>query len=306
MPILKDTYDSVHRDYEAAINWMSSLGIAIAQSGRIGYYEKVLRYWKDAYRTASDEEGREVFPDFVSSMFEIFEFVAVHRAFGSLPQEQLTAIVRKLEKAVNGPKNAADEAGNSAAARNFLFEACVAARVHRPASGVEAILSADSDTGIRIDRKKIWVECKRVTSVSKLEANVRDACNQLGKRFGAEVGSGHRGILAVDVTKIFNRGDKLYISQGDDELVASAERMLDEFIAQHAMLWQWIYASKHRKIIGTIFRLTFMAKSEASNLLVHNAHWGLTPRADASAADLQLLKQLVASMRENVTSTANE
>jgi hypothetical protein len=238
MPILKDTYDSVHRDYEAAINWMSSLGIAIAQSGRIGYYEKVLRYWKDAYRTASDEEGREVFPDFVSSMFEIFDFVAVRRAFGSLPQEQLTPIVNKLEKAVSGPRNAIDEGGNSAVARNFLFEACVAARVHQPANGVEAILTANSDTGIRMDRKKIWVECKRFTSVSKLEANVRDACNQLGKRL--EVGSGHRGILAIDVSKIFNRGDKLYISKGDDELVASAERMLDEFILQHAMLWQRI------------------------------------------------------------------
>lgn len=238
MAILRDTYDSVHRDYEAAIHWMRSLGVAIAQSGRIGHYEKVLRHWKDAYRTTSDEEGREVFPDFVSSMFEIFDFVAVRRAFGSLPQEQLTPIVNKLEKAVSGPRNAIDEGGNSAVARNFLFEACVAARVHQPANGVEAILTADSDTGIRMDRKKIWVECKRFTSVSKLEANVRDACNQLGKRL--EVGSGHRGILAIDVSKIFNRGDKLYISKGDDELVASAERMLDEFILQHAMLWQRI------------------------------------------------------------------
>lgn len=38
MPILTDTYDSIHRDYEAAISWMRSLGISIAQSGRIGHY----------------------------------------------------------------------------------------------------------------------------------------------------------------------------------------------------------------------------------------------------------------------------
>lgn len=297
MPILTDTYDSVHRDYEAAISWMRNLGISIAQSGRIGHYERVLRHWKEAYRTASDQEGREIFPDFVSSMFEIFDFVGVHRAFGSLPAQQLTSIIKKLEKAVNGPVNAADETPNSTVARNFLFEACVAARAHHPDRGVEAILSADSDTGIRIDRKKVWVECKRVTSPSKLQANVRDACNQLGARLAAEVGSGHRGILAVDVSKLFNRGDKLYVSKDDNALVASAQRMLDEFIEEHASMWQRVYVSKNRKIIGTIFRLTFMAKSEARNLLVHNVQWALSPRADASATDLQLQKQLVASLQ---------
>lgn len=246
---------------------------------------------------ASEQEGREIFPDFVSAMLEIFDFVGVHRAFGNLPAQQLTSICKKLEKAVNGPVNAADETPNSTVARNFLFEARVAAQANKPDRGVVAILNSDSDTGIRIDRKNLWVECKRVTSQNKLEANVRDACNQLERQLATVVGSGHRGMLAVDVTKLFNRGDQLYVGKDDHELIASTQRMLDEFIEEQASMWQRVYASKNRKIIGTIFRLTFMATSEARNLLVHNAQWALSPRADVLPADLQLQKKLVASLQ---------
>lgn len=71
--------------------WPRSLGVLQSQAGRTAHYEKVLRHWKDAYRTASDEEGREVFPDFVSTMREIFDFVSVHKAFGNLPTDELVS-----------------------------------------------------------------------------------------------------------------------------------------------------------------------------------------------------------------------
>ncbi|RUT67512.1 hypothetical protein D0817_26055, partial [Flavobacterium cupreum] len=81
-----------------------------------------------------------------------------------MPPNQLASVIEKLRKGVNGPINAADETSESTAARNFLFEATVAAKAHRPDRGVEAILDAESDTGILINGKRIWVECKRVTT----------------------------------------------------------------------------------------------------------------------------------------------
>ena len=120
MAIAAECYEAIYGQYSAAIQWMSGLGIKLAP-GRTSHYERVLRHWKDAYKTASMNEGREMFPDFVSSMFEIFDFVSIHKALQGVPGDQLTSVIEKLRKAVNGPINAADETPDSTAARSFLL-----------------------------------------------------------------------------------------------------------------------------------------------------------------------------------------
>jgi hypothetical protein len=296
MAIATESYEAVHEQYLAAIQWMSGLGVKLAP-GRTSHYERVVRHWKDAYKTASVDEGREIFPDFVSSMFEIFDFVSIHKALHGVPPSQLTSIIEKLRKAVNGPINAADETPESTTARNCLFEATVAAKAHRPDGGVEAALDAKSDTGIRIGGKKIWVECKRVTTPDKIEANVRKASSQLESVLAHEVGSGHRGIVAIDISKILNWGDKIFVARNDEELVASIDRMMDQFIAERSSIWQRIYERRHKKIIGTIVRFAFMASSEARNILVHASQWAMNPRLGIGASDEQIQRQFVSALK---------
>lgn len=160
MSIPTETYEAVFEQYSAAMRWMAGLNIKLGP-GRTSHYEKIIGHWKDAYKTATADEGRQIFPDFVSSMFEVFDFVSIYKAFEGVPAHQLTSVIEKLQKGVNGPINAADETPDSTAARNFLFEAAVAAKAHRPDRDIEAILDARSDTGISLNGKKIWVECKR-------------------------------------------------------------------------------------------------------------------------------------------------
>ena len=186
-----------------------------------------------------------------------------------------------------------DETSESTAARNFLFEATVAARAHRPDRGIEAILDAKSDTGIRINGKKIWVECKRVTTVDKIESNVRKASSQLENLLDREVGSGHRGIVALDISKILNWGDQIFVARNDSELLVSVDRQMDQFIEQYSQVWQRIYERRHKKIIGTIVSFSFMASSEARNLLVRTSQWGMNPRLGIAEGDKQIQRQLV-------------
>jgi len=80
MSIPTQSYESVYVQYSAALNWMNTLGIKLAP-GRTSYYEKVLARWKTTHKTAVPEEGEEIFPDFVSAIFEILDFVSVHKAF---------------------------------------------------------------------------------------------------------------------------------------------------------------------------------------------------------------------------------
>jgi len=295
VPIPTETYEAVFDQYSAAMRWMAGLGIKL-NPGRTSHYERIVGHWKDAYKTATADEGRQIFPDFVSSMFEVLDFVSIYKAFEGVPAHQLTSIIGKLQKGVNGPINAADETPDSTAARNFLFEAAVAAKVHRPDKGIEAILDARSDTGISLNGKKLWVECKRVTTVDRIESNARKASSQLEIILAGEVDSGHRGIVALDVSKILNRGDKIFVTRNDNELLASVNRTMDQFIQEHSHIWQRVYERRHKKVIGTIIRFSFMASSEARNLLVHASQWAMNPRLGVATSDEHIQRQLVATL----------
>ncbi|GAD22057.1 hypothetical protein [Acidovorax sp. MR-S7] len=281
------------------MKWMASLGIDL-QMGRTSNYEKVIGYWKDAYLTASIEEANQAFPDFVSSLLEIIEFTRIHQALQDVPQLQLKSVIEKLKKAVNGPVNAANETPKSTAARNFLFEASVAAMVHRPDRSVEAILNARSDTGIKIEGRKIWVECKRVTTEQALEGNLRKACSQLQETFKTEIGSGHRGIVAMDVSKILNPKGDLLVAKDDADLTRTLARTLRHFADKHSGLWQRIYTEKSRKIIGTVFRLSCLGMTESKRMAVQCSQWAVSPRADATAADVQIQERLVEALSQDL------
>lgn len=296
MRVPTESYEKIFQDYSDALEWMKNIGIKI-EPGRTKHYKKVISHWKDSYRGASESEGKSIFPDFVSSMFEVHDFIDIHRAFREVPVSRLQSIIDKLQKGVNGPINAHEETPKSTAARNFLFEATVAARAHRPQSGVEAILNAASDTGIKIDKNKLWIECKRVTSIKKIEENVRKASSQLENIIGKQNGSGHRGIVALDITKILNSGDQIYVSQNDAQLVSSVDRMMDDFIKNHSNVWQELYKRRDRKVVGTLVRFSFMATSESRNLLVHASQWGMNPRIGISRSDENIQRVLASKLK---------
>lgn len=289
MSIPTESYDSILEKYCNAIKWMERLGIKLGPN-RTAHYEMIASYWAGSYSSVSVEEAKETFPDLVSSMFEIHDFVDIYEAFKDVPESELSAIVKKLRKGVNGPINAAEETPNSTTARNYIFEALVAARAHRPEKGVMAILDSPSDTGIAFHGKKLWVECKRVTSLKKLEANAKKASTQLEKLLCKLRGTRNRGVVAMDVSKILNRGEGIFPSQNDTELLNSINAIMDQFIEQHSEKWQSVYKRRHKKIMGTIVRFSFMSTSEARNILVHTSQWAVNPRKDISSSDSALLK----------------
>lgn len=296
MSIPSASYGSIAEQYKTAINWMESIGVKIG-SGRTTHYAKVIDYWKDAYKTASERKAKELLPDFVSSVFEIHDFLDIYNAFKAEPVDALDNIKDKLQKGINGPINSADETANSTSSRNYIFEVLMAARSHNPNSGVITLLNTDSDTGILTDGKKLWIECKRISSASKIEANIKDASNQLEKILSRKKGSGNRGIVAIDVTKLLNPNGDLYVQKNDSALIASIDGMMEQFITNNSDQWEKVYARRNKKIIGTIIRFSFMATSEARNLFVRAGQWAINPRIDASRADSHLLEILVASLK---------
>ncbi len=232
--------------------------------------------------------------EFMNAIFEIADFIDIYEAFKLEPANRLQAIVSKLQKGVNGPINSVNESINSSNARNLMFEVVTAARAHRPQCGVETILDAESDTGIKIENKKSWVECKRIASINSIEKNTAKASEQLEVLLKNKVGSGHRGIVAIDITKILDPKDRF---ENDAHLEDSADRIMDQFIEDHSHIWQRVYDRRQKKVIGTIIRFSFMTISDARRLRVHATQWAMNPRHGISASDDALLRALVTAIK---------
>jgi hypothetical protein len=229
-------------------------------------------------------------------MFEVMDFIDIYKSLKNVPTSQLVVLASKLQKGVNGPINSSSETSDSSTARNYIFETLTAARFHRPEKGVETILDSISDTGFKIKNKNVWVECKRITSLEKLEANVRKACDQLEVIFKTDKSTQCRGLVAIDFTKILHSGDKIYVNQNDKALLEGINSITNQMIKQHSNEWEKVYLKKSNKIIGTLLRFSTMATSEERNLMVRACEWAVNPRMRVSDSDKRLLRMLVESM----------
>lgn len=292
MHIPTESYESILDQYDVSLDWLTGIGIS-PNKGRTQFYRRVISNWSAAYTKASQEEGKQVFPNFVSSMHEVQDIIAIYQKFKNTPIEELGRIIAKLKFAINGPEHAADENINSTQARNLLFEAAVAAKLHIPEKGINCIFNAKSDTGVKLGKYKLWIECKRLTSTGGIEDNVRKACNQLERQMNSRYEVRNRGIVALEVSKILQPGDKIFVSPNDRELQVSISNIMDSFINNLGHNWHNVYAIKNRRIIGTIIKFSFMATSEERNLIVHSAQWAINPTVHASPREHILLRELV-------------
>lgn len=297
MIIPTTTYKDIADQYSKAIAWMESLGINVDKN-RVSHYKNTIEYCASSYKTATTEEMDEILPDFISSVIEIHNFIEIFSAFKDIPINQLTKIIKKLQISVNGPLNSVSEQANTSTARNYLFEAYVAARCHRPQRGVSCILDASSDTGIKIEDKKIWIECKRITSHNKLEKNISVATKQLESVISKQVGSGHRGVVALDISKILTTGNEILVSENDDSLIKNIDAIMDDYIKKNQHVWESIYERRSRKVLGLLVSFSFMSSSKDRNLLVHTTQWGLSPKSNISAMDESALRKLVLNLKD--------
>jgi hypothetical protein len=246
--------------------------------------------------SANDEDVRSGFSDFINTIQDADDLVAVYRKFHTLPQNQLLLIKAKLSKALNGPVRRQDEQPHTTIARNFLFEALVAARLHHPERGVMAMLDAKTDTGFRAGDNKVWIECKRITSFDKLEANVRDASKQLEKAFKRNLGSAHKGVVAIDISKLANDGSKILVKPNEDTLRADMARHIEHFIEQQRHQWEKVYRKRGKKIMGTLVRLSTMASVEEQSLPTVATEWVVNPRDHLPEEDQNFLQQLASAL----------
>ncbi|WP_434050465.1 hypothetical protein [Marinobacter salarius] len=152
------------------------------------------------------------------------------------------------------------------------------------------------DTGFKVGDKKVWVECKRITSFKKLEANVRDASEQLERAFKRNPGSAHKGLVAIDISKLANDGSKILVKPDENSLRADMGRYVEHFIEQQRQQWEKVYRKRDKRIMGTLVRLSTMASVEERNLPTVATEWVVNPRDHLPEADQNFLQQLASAL----------
>ncbi|WP_428035988.1 hypothetical protein [Amphritea sp.] len=292
------SFDSILTQYRESLKWLDSLGVNY-QHGRVCKYLRIFEEWNRSYKTATSEDAKNSYPAFIYSIQEMWDFISIYEAFKLTPTSELSGIITKLKDGVKGPENLFDETPKSTRARNFIFEAVMAAKTHKPTRHCSAILDAETDTGIRFEKSSVWVECKRVTTEKKIEKNVREASKQLQHAISKKVGSNHRGLVALDVSKILNNGDRIFVASDSTSLLYEIDLMMDRFIREHSHIWQKIITSKSPKILGVIIKYDFMASSDTEGLVSRCCQWAINPRNQISPRDSEFLHKLTAVLKDS-------
>lgn len=295
MEIQTQSYSNIQNRYHEAIDWLNRIGVRI-NKGRLCVYRKHLDSLVLNYKELPNTESNDLFSETVNVMYEVDAIIHIYEALKSSSQDQLSYIQSKLQQVVAGPLHVSDENKNGNKARNYFFEILVSAKLHAPENGMRVDLNSVSDTEVSFLDKCFLVECKRPQSEKKIEANFRDAVDQLTKKFKKNRRTNVRGIVAIDFSKIVNPDADLLVKQNDRELQVASMSIIDHIINKYSHKWQNILTRKSKKILGVMVRVSLMGVSEARNLLVNCNEWGLNPRMGCTPIELEYLKQMALSV----------
>lgn len=77
-------------------------------------------------------------------------------------------------------------------------------------AGIALDFRLKTDVAAYFDNRSLLFECKRPQSVGSLENNVKDAFHQLEAKYRSPQRLRHRGIIAIDISKLINPEFMLY------------------------------------------------------------------------------------------------
>ena len=295
MKIKCQPYGSILKQYEDAMEWLTDLGIKV-HKGRLNEYKKQLEYIANNHQSFHQSDSAKIFPVAVNVMYEVDAIVLIYDALKFLPNNELSNIKSKLQHAVNGPLHVVDERNNGNKARNYLFEILVSARLHIPKNGLSVDLQNISDTAVDFNEKHLLIECKRIKSDKKIEANVRAAANQLGKGFNKVSGTNIRGLVALDLSVLVNPNADLLVKENDTALRAGSIKLMDDLISQYNHIWQAVLSKKSKKILGVLLRISLIGVSEARNLMVNCNEWVIIPKKGITIKESQYLEAMTTAL----------
>ncbi len=190
------------------------------------WIEKAINYVDGLTKTLMDKDAKSTYLSLNNqnleclwSLIQLQELKFIYENLiepGLINEEALKSRIKKIIKAPLLPVDE-DETGKNEP-RNFLFELLLLGELlaHGLDAKIKQSVSDHPDIEVKKDKRYYAIECKRIFKTKAFLRNFKDAKSQL-ENFSLNKKNYFCGIIALNVTRAFNEGDKLFIAQDEKE-----------------------------------------------------------------------------------------
>ncbi len=300
MEVLK--FEEILETFEAMDNWLLRCGLK-AKNDRIHALASTIRRARDLFEkrqaTGDSEPLVQALMTWGSELFfGLTEAVEFHDIFKNLSSTDANILGAKLARALSGPIRVADETRKNTDGRNIMFELALAAEWNAHRLDVQV---GDPDITLVVSGVPFLLECKRPYDESGLRSNIRGAAKQLERKLDLPGAGRSIGIIAISVTRIFNRGDRFFFiptEKWGQERLASLLRQLMRDSQRH-----WRTGDLHPRIVAVLFHISTPAFMEDSGLFSRMTYFTFVPIVEGPAYNLvadEIAKQYSIGRQTNV------
>jgi len=210
---------------ELACKWLQSLGINTSKS-RLLTYKNYYEEYLSKSSTFNDDYKKLAY--FLRMIREAEEIIWIFEGFRS---DQNPESIRIIKESIGGTVFSSTDAPHNNS-RDFLFELRIASYYRR--AGFEAMIGTKSDVIVQNHNQTIYVECKRLKSIKKVEVRLKEAARQLDKRYKEHSNKSEPfGICAVDLSAILNPKSGFLICLTHDEVTDYIREEMNQFFDKY-------------------------------------------------------------------------
>lgn len=272
---------TVFRDqYTQALAWLRARGVRINNT-RLSRY---LATMSEAITSeAAGSEVHQQSDEFAATLVEASEIIQISSldpAFFEGRDDVLT----NLRRIIAGPEVVGDDGDDFG--RNYAFEFFTAAVLHeRNAFG--GFANGDLDLLLRDGNHP--VECKRISSLRRLEQRIREARDQLNTYVDE---GGPPGFIAIDLSRPIRLAQGAIVAADDDDFMHTADLHARAYIKSHVVAPLILPAATGHGVLGLAVRYIAYGTAGGRGNVRRSVVWNLCHIYDDESEETQLLGRL--------------
>lgn len=287
----RTNYADLSAEYSAAYDWFESFGFNVAAT-RLRQYKACIEELAGHYRqgTLNTAAFKRDFARQVTALSEASEIMRIHRGLANLYSSDLRD---KLQIVLSG-KDGRPSPSDFDPSRDTSFELLFASYCQR--AGFQIEIGAEADLIVLFSGTEIFVECKRLKSAGKVRKRIKEALNQLHRRYKSAANPGAaRGILALSITDLANPEHGLMIGHSSNEVGEKVQRHVDVFVLGKQDLWQH---TQDKRTIGTFIELSSPSVIESENLFTMCHQVAMNNSCQQGTSDMLLLAEFAKKLAQ--------